>query len=137
MNANAPIPTDRASFDRAMTEIRADHATLRHLATAVSEKPRASADNVMSLVDAMAAHESAETRLFALPFLTRPPETVTATGTQARRRCIAYRSGALRVDDPAAAATLVVDALLAHLAVEDAWLAQEEEQHHQRLLKSI
>ncbi len=137
MIANSPSPTDRASFNRAITDVRTDHATLRRLAVAVSKCPGNSTDNALSLVDAMIAHESAEACLFALPFLTRPPAIVVSTAVRARRRCVEYRSGTLRLPNPGAAAALLVDALLAHLAVEDAWLAHEEEHHHERLLNAI
>jgi hypothetical protein len=137
MNAGAPAPTDRASFIRAMADVRADHAALRRLAASLSMWPALSSDNAMSLVDAMIAHENAEARLFSLPLLTRPPAAVATTAARARRRCIEYSSGSLRVPDPKAAAAIVVDALLIHLAVEDAWLAHEEELHHERLLNAI
>lgn len=137
MIANSPSPTDRASFNRAMSDVRTDHATLRRLAVALSKGPGNATDNALSLVDAMIAHESAEASLFALPFLTRPPATVVSTGVRARRRCVEYRSGTVRLPDPGAAAALLVEALLTHLAAEDAWLAHEEEQHHERLLNAI
>ena len=137
MNTNIPSPTDRAAFNDAINAILADHAMLRHLAVAVSERPANSADAAMSLADAMTAHESTEARLFALPFLTRPPETVTSSAARARRRCVEYTSGNYRLPNPMAAAAVLVDALLAHLVVEDAWLAQEQQHHHERLLNSI
>jgi hypothetical protein len=137
MNANFTPPTDRAAFDGAINAIFADHAMLRHLADAVVRGPANSADAAMSLADAMAAHESAEARLFALPFLTRPPGAVTSSAARARQRCVEYTSGNYRLPNPEAAAAVLVDALLAHMVVEDAWLAQEQQQHHDRLLKSI
>ncbi len=132
-----PSPTDRASFDSAITAVLAEHTTLRRLAIAATKQSGFSADDTMSLADAMTAHESIEARLFALPFLTRPPESVTSTGAQARRRCLDYTSGNFRLPNPSDAAALFVDALLAHLAAEEAWLAHEEEDHHERLLHAI
>ena len=137
MNAETPSPADRAAFDRALGQIRADHAALRHLAVAVCRRPGRSADNALSLVDAVTAHENAEARLFALPFLTRPPATVTASAARARRRCLEYSTASDRLPNASAAAAVFADALLVHLAVEDAWLAEEAKQHHERLLQSI
>ena len=136
MTASIHSPTDRASFDAAMNGVRSDHAMLRRLAAGATKRGFPT-DDAMSLAEAMSAHESAEARLFALPFLTRPPETVTSSAARARRRCIEYTSGDFRLPDPSAAAAQFVDALLAHLAVEDAWLVQESEHHKERLLNSI
>lgn len=133
MTPNTAVPTDRAAFDGALVAIRADHATLRHLAIAASRKPAFSADDALSLADAMTTHENAEAQLFALPFVTRPPQTVTATAARAHRRCIEYTSGNFHLPDAGAAAALFVDALLAHLAAEEAWLAHEQEHQHERL----
>jgi hypothetical protein len=130
---NSAAPSDRAKFNDAMAEIRADHAVLRDLAAAASQRSGFSADDTMSLADAMIAHESVEARLFALPFVSNPPETVLSTAAWARRRCIEYTSGSFRVPDAHAAAALFVDALLAHLAAEDAWLDQEDEHQKDRL----
>lgn len=135
MTTNTNTPSDRASFDEAMTAIYADHAMLRHLATvAASKRSDFSADDVMSLAEAMTAHESAEDRLFALPFLTRPPEIVVSTAARARLRCLEYTSGNFHLPDPRAAAALFVDALLAHLSAEEAWLAHEKERQYERML---
>lgn len=133
MNANTPSPTNRAEFDSAMAAILAEHAMLRRLATVASRHPGTSADDAMSLADAMSSHENTEARLFALPFLTRPPKSVTVSGTRARQRCRDYMSGNFSLPDPGAAAALFVDALLAHLAAEEAWLAHEKEHQHERL----
>ena len=132
MTAITLSPTDRASFNGAMTAVLSDHATLRRLAT-VASKRGFLADDAMSLAEAMVTHESTEARLFALPFITRPPETVTATAARARRRCLEYTSGDFRLPDPSAAAAVFVDALLAHLAAEEAWFAHEEEHEKERL----
>ncbi len=126
-------PADRAAFNDALASIRADHAVLRDLAKAASLHVGSMADDAMSLADAMIAHESAEARLFALPFVSNPPETVLSTAARARRRCIEYTSGSFHVPDAHAAAALFIDALLAHLAVEDAWLAREDEHQKERL----
>ncbi|HZV54953.1 MAG TPA: hypothetical protein VFF82_08435 [Rhodocyclaceae bacterium] len=132
MTATTLSPTDRASFEEAMTTVLADHTTLRSLAVAASRRPF-SADGAMSLAEAMTAHESAEARLFALPFLTRPPETVASTAARARQRCLEYTSGNFHLPDPSAAAALFVEALLTHLAVEETWLAHEDEHQKERL----
>ena len=136
MNANAPVPTDRAAFDRAIAEVRVDHLTLRHLAELVSKEP--SADTALSLIDAMLDHEGAEAQLFPLPFLTRPPEAVLASGARARQACTDYREANFRLPTRgAAAAAQVADLLLEHLAAEDAWLDWEADQRHRRVLNSI
>lgn len=126
-------PADRAAFNDAITSIRADHAVLRDLATAASRRPGFSADDTLSLADAMLAHESTEARLFALPFVTRPPDSVTATAARARQRCLEYKTGTYRLPTPSAAAGVFIDALLTHLAVEDTWLAHEDEHQKERL----
>jgi hypothetical protein len=126
-------PNDRAAFNEAMASIRADHAVLRDLAVAASRRPGFSPDDTMSLADAMLAHESAEARLFALPFVGSPPETVTSTAARARQRCLEYKSGTYRLPDASAAAGVFIDALLTHLAVEDTWLAREDEHQRDRL----
>jgi hypothetical protein len=130
---NNPSPGNRAEFDSAMADILAEHATLRHLAAAASGRHGSSADSAMSLADAMASHERTEARLFALPFLTRPPKAVTVTGARAHQRCMDYTSGNFSLPDPGAAAGVFVDALLAHLAAEEAWFAQDKEHQHERL----
>jgi hypothetical protein len=127
-------PADRAAFNEALASIRADHAVLRDLATAASRRSQGfSADDTMSLADAMLAHESAEARLFELPFVTRPPDSVTSTAARARQRCLEYKSGTYRLPDASAAAGVFIDALLTHLAVEDTWLANEDEHQKERL----
>lgn len=133
MTPNTPPPADRAAFDAAMAAIRSDHATMRRLAIAASRKPGFAADEAMSLADAMAVHERAEAQLFALPFVSHPPETVATTAARAQRRCKEYTSGNFHLPDAGAAAALFVDALLAHLAAEEAWLAHEKEHQHERL----
>jgi len=133
MTAHTAAPNDRASFNLAINAILADHATMRRLAAVAARGPHFSADDIMSLADAMTAHEKTEAELFALPFITRPPAAVGASAANAHRRCREYTSGNTRVPEAAAAATLFVDALLAHLEVEDAWLAQEREHESERL----
>lgn len=133
MTTNTHSPTDRVSFDSAMAAILSEHATLKRLAAAAAKRPGFSTDDAMSLADAMTAHESTEARLFALPFLTRPPKSVTSTAAHAHQRCVDYTSGNFHLPDPSAAAALFVDALLAHLAAEEAWLASEKKHQHERL----
>lgn len=137
MTATTISPADFASFNSAMTAVLSEHATLRRLAVAVSKGHDSSSDDVMSLADAMVEHEGAEARLFALPFLTHTPKTVNSTAVRARRRCIEYTSGDYHLPNPSAAAALFVDALLAHLAAEEAWLAHEKELKHERLMTGI
>ena len=134
MTANNPSSDGRSPFSGVMAAVLSDHAILRHLAIGAIKRPGYSADNTMSLADAMTRHESAETRLFAHPFLTRPPKTVTSTAARARRRCLEFTSGNSHLPDPGAAAALFVDALLAHLAAEEAWLEHEQEHQNERLL---
>jgi hypothetical protein len=129
----ADTPTDRASFNRALSDILAEHAMLRHLAIAAANPSGHAADDTMSLADAMATHEQTEAGLFALPFVTQPPKTVTATGAQARQRCLEYTSGTFHPKDSSAAATRFIDALLEHLDAEEVWLADEKAYQHERL----
>jgi hypothetical protein len=134
MTATSIAPDRRSPFSGIMNAVLSDHAVLRHLAVAAAERPGFSADNVLSLADALTAHEHAEARLFAHPFLSRPPKTVASTAARARRRCLEYTSGNSPLPDPSAAAALFVDALLAHLAAEEAWLELEQEHQNERLL---
>lgn len=134
MTTTVPSPDGRSPFTGIMTAVLSDHAILRHLAVAAANRPGFSADNVMSLADAVTAHESAEARLFAHPFLSRPPNTVASTAARARRRRLEFTSGNSHLPDPSAAAALFVDALLAHLAAEEAWLELEQEHQNERLL---
>lgn len=126
-------PADRAAFNDALASIRADHAVLRDLAMAATMHVGSWADDAMSLADAMLTHESAEARLFALPFVTRPPDSVTSTAARARQRCLEYKSGTYRLPNAEAAAGVFIDALLTHLAIEDSWLEHEDEQQQERL----
>jgi hypothetical protein len=106
---------------------------MRHLAECAAREAGYSADDMMSLADAMIAHERTEARLFALPFLARSPEAVNLTAVQARRRCIEFTSGAYGD----AAAARFIEALLAHLSAEEAWLTHEKELKNERMLTSI
>jgi hypothetical protein len=137
MIATPPSPTDRAAFDSAIAAILSEHTTLKRLALAVSKPSGFSADATLSLADALTAHEGMEARLFSLPFLTRMPKSITSTGARAQQRCHDYTSGDFHLPDPSAAAAQFVDALLAHLAAEEAWLIHEREHHHERLLNAI
>lgn len=138
MIGNIPMPTDRASFDSAIATVLSEHATLRHLAAMASEGANFSADDALSLANAVTSHEHAEDRLFELPFLTRTPASVISTGARLHHICVDYTSGKnSRHPNSRTAATLLSDALLAHIAAEEVWLAHEKELHHERLLKSI
>jgi hypothetical protein len=128
MNANLPTPTDRPSFNAALADVLADHATMRRLATTATLHPEAiSADAIMSIADIMAAHELVEARLFATPFLTRTPPSVLSTTTQVRMRCRDFLTGNHHLPDTNASAALFVEALLAHIAAEEAWFAREQQ----------
>jgi hypothetical protein len=133
INMTANTPTDRASFNSALSAILAEHATLRHLAATAATRSSHSTDDTMSLADAMTTHERTEAGLFALPFVTEPPKSVTSTGAKARQCCFDYTSGRVRAKDPNAVAAHFIDALLAHLDAEEAWLAHEKEHQHERL----
>ncbi|MEW6163494.1 MAG: hypothetical protein AB1642_00385 [Pseudomonadota bacterium] len=136
MNATARNPADRTAFNGAMDAIRADHATLRHLA-ATASSAGFPADDILSLADAMAAHERAEIDLLALPFIARAPETVVSTAARANKRCLEYVTGNSDLPESSAAAALFVEALLAHLTAEEAWLDHERELKNERMWTAI
>jgi|GEM_PF-2259354 len=126
MNNYLPTPTDRPSFNTALADVLADHATMRRLATTATRQPEAiSTDAVMSIADIMATHELFEARLFATPFLTRTPESVLSTTTQVRMRCRDFLTGNHHLPDANASAALFVEALLVHITAEEAWFARE------------
>jgi len=133
MTQDIPVPNDRASFRKAITEVRAEHAVLRHLAEAVSERSVLSTDDVLSLAEAVKNHERSEAILFSLPFLSRPPEAVTKTAAKSQERCEEYLSGRFSRVEAATAASRFVDALLAHIAAEENWLDREDEHQKERL----
>lgn len=137
MSAHTPIPTDRASFNAAMADILADHASLRHLATTASRRSSFTADDMLSLADALAEHEKAEARLFALPFLPRTPEAVTATAARVHRHRLEYAAGKHGPKAQNDAAARFIEALFAHLDAEEAWLAHEADLKNQRLWTAI
>jgi hypothetical protein len=134
MGANLPTPTDRPSFTAALADVLADHATMRRLASNATRYPEAiSIDAMMSIADIMATHELFEARLFATPFLTHTPESVLSTTTQVRMHCRDFLTGNHHLSGTNAAAALFVEALLAHIAAEEAWLAREQQyrtEHH-------
>ena len=128
MDANLPTPTDRSSFTAALADVLADHATMRRLASNATRHPGAiSIDAMMSIADIMAKHELFEARLFATPFLTRTPGSVLSTTTQVRMRCRDFITGNHHLPDTNAAAALFVEALLTHIAAEEAWFAREQQ----------
>lgn len=133
MTPNTLTPDDRASFNEAIASILSEHATLRRLAAATTSHLGGSTDEAMSLAAAMAAHEKTEARLFALPFVSHPPEIVMTTAARAEQRCMEFTTGSYHLPDASAAAALFVDALLAHLAAEEAWLRHEDEHQKDRL----
>jgi len=130
-------PKDRVEFNSAIADIYAEHAAMRHLADCASRAAGYSADDMMSLADAMVAHERTEARLFSLPFLARSPAEVGITAAKAHRYCIEYTSGAYSPPDSNAAAARFIKALLAHLSAEEAWLAHEKQLKNERLWTSI
>lgn len=127
------IPSDRPAFDRAMAEVLHDHATLRHLANIADNEPGLCTDIALSMADAMIDHERAEARLFDLPFVTLEPNTVASTAARARRRCIEYITGDYILPSSSLAATEFIDALMAHLAAEEAWFDREQERRKEYL----
>jgi len=132
MNPQMSIPNDRAAFNAALAEIHHDHATMRDLAE-LAIRSGFPTDETLSLAELVTQHERAEARLFALPFVTIPPESVTASAARAHRHCMEYSTGNYRLPDRGVAAALFVDTLLAHLAAEDAWLAREDAHQKERL----
>jgi hypothetical protein len=127
------IPTERASFNQAISAIREEHAVLRHLAENVTERSVFSTDDTLSLAEAVKNHERNEAALFALPFLSRPPEIVTATAARSQRRCEEFISGSSTLPNSSTAAALFVEALLSHIVAEEAWLAREDRYQKERL----
>lgn len=132
MTPDISIPNDRAAFNAALAEIHHDHAAMRDLAE-MAIRSGFPTDETLSLAEMVTAHERAEARLFALPFVTRPPESVTASAARAQRHCMEYTTGNYHLPDRSAAAALFVENLLAHIAAEDAWLAREDEHQKERL----
>jgi hypothetical protein len=55
------------------------------------------------------------------------------TADRAHQRCKEFTTGTYRLPDARAAAALFVDALLSHLAAEEAWLRHEDEHQKERL----
>jgi hypothetical protein len=137
MIATPATPKDRPSFNTALAAIHAEHAAMRRLADVASSQPELCADVALSLADAMAAHEQSEAGLFPLPFLTRTPEAVVSSAIRARRHCEDYTGGDFRRRDPHAVAAQFIEALLAHLDAEDAWLADEKARKNERLWTAI
>lgn len=130
---NIRPPSDRPSFNLAMAEVLHDHATLRHLAEVADREPDLCTDIALSMADVMISHERAEARLFELPFVTLTPETVTSTAARARRCCIEYTSGDCNLPGSKLAANRFFDALMAHMAAEEAWFEVEKEHQKERL----
>lgn len=132
---DTPTPSDRSSFNHAMAEVLHGHATLRQLAKVADRVPDLRTDIALSMADVMISHERTEARLFALPFMTITPITVTSTAARARRRCIEYTSGDYILPSSNFAAAQFIDALMAHLAAEEAWFDHEME-HRKEYLRS-
>jgi hypothetical protein len=132
MNPQMTIPNDRAAFNAALAEIHHDHAAMRGLAE-IAIRSGFPTDETLSLAEMVSSHERAEARLFALPFVAKPPENVIASAARAQRHCVEYLSGNYHLPDRSAAAALFVDTLLAHIASEEAWLAREDEHQKERL----
>lgn len=133
MTPETAIPNDRASFGQALATVRAEHALLRHLAKNVIERSGYSADESLSLAEAAKRHERNEAMLFSLPFLSRPSDAVTGTALRSQRRCEEYVSGNFDLPSAGSAAALFVEALLLHIAAEEAWLDREDRSQRERL----
>lgn len=133
MTHNNLIPSDRASFNSAMAAVLHDHATLRHLAEIAYREPDLCTDIALSVADAMIRHERTEAQLFELPFVTRTPERVKSTAAKARRHCIEYTSGDFTILGSKFAASQFIDAVMAHLAAEEAWFDLENQHQKERL----
>lgn len=133
MHASSATPHDRAAFDAALAVLLAQHATLRAVASLTSREKFA-ADGVLSLADAVKAHEMNESVLFETPFLTSTPELVRTTSKRLERRCSEYTTSSHGLASHTAAAARFVDALLAHLAAEEAWLKRESEHQKEHML---
>lgn len=133
MIPHTQTPVDRAALSEIVAEVRSDHIVLRHLAENVTERSVFSADDALSLADAMVAHERAEARLFTLPDMSQPPELVKFTAEQSHRRREEFVAGTFERTDARTAARRFVDALLAHLAAEEAWLFRERLPRHEGL----
>jgi|WetSurMetagenome_2_1015567.scaffolds.fasta_scaffold186302_3 hypothetical protein len=131
--SNTPVPLDRPAFERAMAEVLRDHATLRHLANIANREQDLCADIALTMTEVMSSHERTEAMLFELPFIIRTPKTVTATAARARRRCTEFVSGDHTLPDSNIAATEFINALMAHLAAEEAWFDHEKERRKEYL----
>ena len=105
MTPDISIPNDRAAFNAALAEIHHDHAAMRDLAE-MAIRSGFPTDETLSLAEMVTAHERTEARLFALPFVTRPPESVTASAARAQRHCMEYTTGNYHLPDRSAAAAL-------------------------------
>ena len=117
-------PHDGAAFDAALAKLRTQHATLRSVAT-LTIRERLSTDAVLSLADAVKVHELNEAVLFETPFLTRMPRLVRATAERLQRCSSEYTSNNHGLASHTASAARFVDALLTHIAAEEAWLRRE------------
>lgn len=133
MNAIPETPHDRAAFDAALAAVLAQHATLRAIAS-LTDREKFAADAVLSLADAVKAHEKHESVLFETPFLTNTPMLVRTTARRVERCCSEYATSRHGLTSPTAAAARFVDALLAHLAAEEAWLKHESEHRKAHML---
>jgi hypothetical protein len=133
MIAFIAAPEDRAAFDAALEHLHSDHAMLRHMALSTRKQPSIRTDDILSLADAMDAHEKNEARLFSRPFLSSPPDAVTVSAARAHLLSYAFVAGGLDTVTANEVAARFVDALLAHLTAEDDWLTQEMAQHREPL----
>jgi len=117
-------PHDGAAFDAAIAMVRAQHATLRSVAI-LTTRAGLSTDAVLSLADAVKVHEMDEAVVFETPFVTRTPRLVTTTAERVQRYCSDYTTGRHVLPSRTASAARFVDALLVHIAAEEAWLERE------------
>ena len=117
-------PHDGVAFDAALATVREQHAMLRSVAT-LTTREGLTTDAVLSLADAVKIHEMEEAVLFDSPFMTRTPKLVRSTAARLQRCASHYLTGGHGLASPDAAAARFVDALLAHIAAEEAWLSRE------------
>jgi len=133
MHEHADAPRDGAAFDAALAMTRAQHATLRSVA-ALTIREGLSTDRVLSLADSVKAHEQSEAVLFETPFMTRTPRLVRTSAERLKQCGADYTTGVHGLASNAASAARFIDALLAHIAAEEAWLSRESAHRKEHLL---
>jgi hypothetical protein len=127
------VPQDGVAIDEAIAQLRGQHATLRSVAT-LATREGLSTDTILSLADAVKVHELDEAVLFETPLLTGTPKLVRTTAERVRRHCSDYTAGGHGMVSREASAARFVDALLAHIAAEEAWLERECEHRREHMM---